>query len=87
MTKPIKNLSGGEATRLQIALLFVKPSNVLILDEPTNFIDLTTVEALERLLLSYQGTVIVTSHDPYFVEKVADEIFEISDFKLKNSQF
>lgn len=87
MTKPIKDLSGGEATRLQIALLFVKPSNVLILDEPTNFIDLTTVEALERLLLSYQGTVIVTSHDPYFVEKIADEIFEISDFKLKNTQF
>lgn len=65
----------------------MKPSNVLILDEPTNFIDLTTVEALERLLLSYQGTVIVTSHDHYFVEKVADEIFEISDFKLKNTQF
>ncbi len=83
MTKPINGLSGGEATRLQIALLFIKPSNVLILDEPTNFIDLETISALENLIRSYQGTVVFTSHDDYFVGKVADEVYEIVDYSLK----
>lgn len=83
MTKPIDRLSGGEATRVQIALLFTRPSNVLILDEPTNFIDLKTVEALEQLIISYQGTVIVTSHDRYFVERVADEIYTIENLRLQ----
>ncbi|MGX7204437.1 ribosomal protection-like ABC-F family protein [Enterococcus pingfangensis] len=85
MTKPVNGLSGGEATRLQIALLFTRPSNVLILDEPTNFIDLKTLEALETLVRSYPGTVIFTSHDRYFVEKTADEIYEIKDFRLQLS--
>lgn len=85
MTKPISGLSGGEATRIQIALLFTRPSNVLILDEPTNFIDLKTLEALETLIGAYSGTVIFTSHDRYFVEKNADEIYEIKDFRLQLS--
>jgi macrolide transport system ATP-binding/permease protein len=59
-----------------------KPSNVLILDEPTNFIDLKTIEALESLIKSYQGTVIFTSHDSYFVENVATEIYELKNQKL-----
>ena len=66
-------MSGGEATRVQIALLFVKPANVLILDEPTNFIDLPTIVALEKLMRDYLGTVIFTSHDQLFVDRVANE--------------
>lgn len=83
MSKPINKLSGGEATRVQIALLFTRPSNVLLLDEPTNFIDLQTTEALETLVTSYPGTVIFISHDRYFIQKVADEIYEIKDFRLQ----
>jgi len=64
-------------------LLFIKPSNVLFLDEPTNFIDLETISALENLIRSYQGTVVFTSHDDYFVGKVADEVYEIVDYSLK----
>jgi len=80
--KPICLLSGGEATRISLAILFAKPSNVLILDEPTNFIDLATIEALETFLSGYRGTVLFTSHDQYFVDKVADQIWEIKDKSL-----
>jgi macrolide transport system ATP-binding/permease protein len=81
-TKSVNSLSGGEATRIQIALLFVKPSNVLILDEPTNFIDLPTIEAVEHLIKAYRGTVIMTSHDPLFINH-ADEVYQVVDQKLK----
>lgn len=81
--KPLDGLSGGEATRISIALVFVKPSNVLVLDEPTNFIDLNTIEALERLLKNYPGTVLFTSHDRVFVDKMADEVYEITNHQLK----
>lgn len=80
--KSINALSGGEATRVSLALLFVKPSNVIILDEPTNFIDLKTIEALETFINAYQGTIILTSHDQYFVNRTADEIYKIDDKKL-----
>ena len=61
-----KSLHGGyEPGRVSLALLFVKPSNVIILDEPTNFIDLDTIEALESFIEAYEGTVILTSHDKY----------------------
>lgn len=83
VSKPVNVLSGGEVTRISIALLFIKPSNLLILDEPTNFIDLNTIEALEGLIKDYPGMVLFTSHDPYFVNRVADEIYEISNQKLK----
>ncbi|MBG9497011.1 ribosomal protection-like ABC-F family protein [Bacillus thuringiensis] len=80
--KPISSLSGGEATRISMACLFAKPSNVLILDEPTNFIDLATIEALEKFLNGYRGTVLFTSHDHFFVERVADQIWEMKDKTL-----
>ncbi|AYW45575.1 ABC-F type ribosomal protection protein [Tetragenococcus koreensis] len=83
VSKPLSGLSGGEATRLSIALLFARPSNVLVLDEPTNFIDLKTTEALEKLIAGYEGTVLLTSHDPYFVEKVADEVYEFKEQQLR----
>ena len=80
--KEVKILSGGEKTRLSLAVTMTKPSNILILDEPTNFIDLRTIEALEQLIKSYQGTVIFTSHDSYFIKEVADELYELRDKKL-----
>ncbi|MBO1307932.1 ABC-F type ribosomal protection protein [Enterococcus sp. 669A] len=82
IAKPLNSLSGGEATRISLAAAFTKPSNVLILDEPTNFIDLTTIEALEELIRAYPGTVLFTSHDSYFVERVADEIYLLDEQQL-----
>lgn len=81
--KPVAALSGGEATRLAVAKLFTDSSNVLILDEPTNFIDIHTIEALEGLMRSYKGTILFTSHDRYFMEKMADQIWEIEDKQLR----
>ena len=82
VTKPLHNLSGGEATRVSLALMFVRPSNVIILDEPTNFIDLDTIEALETFIRAYRGTIILTSHDKYFVERTSDLVYEIRNGKL-----
>jgi macrolide transport system ATP-binding/permease protein len=80
--KKVNKLSGGEATRLTLALTFLKPSNVLLLDEPTNFIDIATILALEELIDTYPGTVIFTSHDEVFTEKIADVCYEIKDMQL-----
>ncbi len=82
-SKAIQDLSGGEATRLVIAKLFTDPSNVLILDEPTNFIDVETIEALENLMKSYNGTILFTSHDQYFMKNIAEQIWTIEDKQLK----
>ena len=82
-TKAISDLSGGEATRLVIAKLFTDPSNVMILDEPTNFIDVQTIEALENLMKSYNGTILFTSHDQYFTKNIAEQIWEINNQKLE----
>ncbi|MDC8831052.1 ATP-binding cassette ATPase Uup [Alteromonas gilva] len=69
---PVKSLSGGEKNRLMIARLMLKPSNVLILDEPTNDLDVETLEMLETLLINYTGTVILVSHDREFVDNVVN---------------
>lgn len=69
---PVKSLSGGEKNRLMLAKLMLKPSNVLILDEPTNDLDVETLEMLETLLLNYQGTVLIVSHDREFVDNVVN---------------
>lgn len=75
---PVKALSGGERNRLLLAKLFLKPSNLLILDEPTNDLDVETLELLEELIDSYQGTVLLVSHDRQFVDNSVSEcwIFE-----------
>lgn len=65
---PVRALSGGERNRLLLARLFLKPSNLLILDEPTNDLDVETLELLEELIDSYQGTVLLVSHDRQFVD-------------------
>jgi len=72
---PIKSLSGGEKNRLLLAKLFLKPSNLLVLDEPTNDLDVETLELLEELLTDYPGTVLLVSHDREFVEKIASQIW------------
>jgi ATP-binding cassette subfamily F protein uup len=67
---PVKVLSGGERNRLLLARLFTKPSNVLVMDEPTNDLDIETLELLEELLLDYSGTLLLVSHDRAFLNNV-----------------
>jgi ATP-binding cassette subfamily F protein uup len=67
---PVKSLSGGERNRLLLARLFARPANVLVLDEPTNDLDIETLEMLEELLQDYDGTVFLVSHDRRFVDNV-----------------
>jgi ATP-binding cassette subfamily F protein uup len=68
--KPVKVLSGGERNRLLLARLFAQPSNLLVLDEPTNDLDAETLELLEELLIEYQGTLLLISHDRSFLNSV-----------------
>lgn len=72
---PVSHLSGGERNRLLLARLFSKPSNVLVMDEPTNDLDAETLELLEELLLTYPGTILLVSHDRAFLNNVATNIF------------
>ncbi len=70
-TSPVRSLSGGERNRLLLARLFARPANVLVLDEPTNDLDIDTLELLEELLQKYDGTVFIVSHDRTFLDNVA----------------
>ena len=76
--QPVSSLSGGERNRLLLAKLFAEPANVLVLDEPTNDLDVETLELLEQLLLEFPGTVLLVSHDREFVDNLVTEslIFE-----------
>ena len=76
--KKLGSLSGGEAARLVFARLAVDQPNVLVLDEPTNHLDLESIEALVTALKSYEGTLILVSHDRWFVSELADQIVEIT---------
>ena len=71
---PVKTLSGGERNRLLLARLFAKPANVLVLDEPTNDLDVETLDLLEQLLQDYSGTVFLVSHDRYFLDRVVTSV-------------
>jgi len=76
---PVHVLSGGEKNRLLLAKLFTRPANVLVLDEPTNDLDVETLELLEKLLLEYQGTVLLVSHDRAFLNNVVTSTLVFED--------
>lgn len=80
--KELSALSGGEIMKLQLAKMLLGRYNILLMDEPSNFLDLPTVEALEKLMKSYAGTIIFISHDVRLLEKVADMVYTIADKKI-----
>ncbi|MFN8854561.1 MAG: AAA family ATPase, partial [Planctomycetaceae bacterium] len=80
--KPISVLSGGERARLCLAGLLLGNDKFLILDEPGNHLDLDTVEALAEALISHAGTVIFTSHDRHFMQRVASCVIEVRDGRV-----
>jgi ATP-binding cassette subfamily F protein 3 len=81
--KKIKILSGGEKARVALAKTIVSKANFLILDEPTNHLDIHSVELLVESLNKYEGTIILVSHDRYFISKAANKIWEIIDGEIK----
>jgi ATP-binding cassette subfamily F protein 3 len=82
--KRIAVLSGGERARLCLAGLLLGRHNVLVLDEPGNHLDVDTVEALADALVDYQGTIVFTSHDRYFMQRVASGVIEVRDGSVAN---
>jgi ATP-binding cassette subfamily F protein 3 len=82
--KKIKVLSGGEKARVALAKTIISKANFLMLDEPTNHLDIHSVELLIEALNKYEGSLILVSHDRYFVSKVANTIWEIDDHKIKS---
>lgn len=84
LSTPIRDLSGGQQRRLQLLLILLAQPNVLILDEPTNDLDTDMLAALEDLLDSWPGTLIVVSHDRYFLERVTDQQYAVMDAHLRH---
>ena len=82
--KPVSQLSGGERTRLALAALLLKNPDILFLDEPTNHLDIGTLKWLEQYLASYKGTIIVVSHDRYFLNETVTRILDIERGKLRS---
>ncbi|MGL6108288.1 ATP-binding cassette domain-containing protein [Romboutsia sp.] len=83
MDKPISILSGGEKTRVLLGKLLLRKPTLLLLDEPTNHLDSEAIEWLELFLKQYKGTVVLISHDRYFLDQVVNRVFEIHNKKLK----
>jgi ATP-binding cassette subfamily F protein uup len=84
LSTPVKDLSGGQKRRLQLLLVLLDQPNVLILDEPTNDLDTDMLAAIEDLLDSWPGTLLVVSHDRYFIERVTDQQYAILGGKLRH---
>lgn len=78
-TRPFSSLSGGEKTKVGLAALLLTQPDILLLDEPTNHLDMSAIEWLEQFLNSYNGTVIVISHDRYFLDMVINKVIELED--------
>lgn len=83
---PVKALSGGEINRAILARLFTRPANLLVLDEPTNDLDIETLELLEEILLEFKGTVIVVSHDRHFLDKVVTSLLVMKENGIVEEQ-
>ena len=81
--KKVSTLSGGEKVRLKLFALIQEKCNFIILDEPTNHIDITTKEALEEALLDFDGTLLFVSHDRYFINKLANKVLVVEDQRMK----
>ncbi len=81
--KKIKILSGGEKARVSLAKILLSPVNFLIMDEPTNHLDMMSVESLEQALSHYEGTLLVISHDRYFLDKIVGRVFELKEGELQ----
>jgi len=79
MQQPIAKLSGGERSRLQLAKLVLERPNLLLLDEPTNNLDIASIEVLEQTLEEFDGTLLIVSHDRYFLDQVVDRVLELKD--------
>ncbi len=75
--KTVGVLSGGEKSRLSLLLLLINPGNTILLDEPTNHLDIASIETVSRALQEYDGTILMVSHDEYFVNSIADRIIEV----------
>jgi ATP-binding cassette subfamily F protein 3 len=84
-SEKIRTLSGGERSRLQLALLVLSDANFLLLDEPTNNLDIASAEVLENALADFVGTVLVISHDRYFLDQTVDRILALEDGRLKET--
>lgn len=84
--KKVRVLSGGEKVKASLAKILVSDFNILILDEPTNYLDIYSIEAMEKALADYEGTIIFVSHDKRFIEKIADHILWIEDKRIKSFQ-
>ena len=83
MMKHLKALSGGEKTRLKLAEMLSKEINMIILDEPTNHLDFTSIDIIEENLQAFAGTLLVVSHDRYFIQALCEKVWMLEDQIMK----